>query len=336
MKTEDMPLVTCVVIAYNNADTISDCLGSVLSQDYPRKEVVLVSDDGSTDGTPQLLEGLLREREGSFELIQVRHMGRSAARNVGWRRGRGSVVFFADADDRYRPEYLREAVAAVSSEGTGCVCVTGESLVEGDGLASRMLNIYSRLQVKKRSTGAFRPSWAWVYTKDALEAAGGFDERLDQAEDRDLFQRVASLGYKAAVVEGVHWYHRRPKTSSSYFRKSLYGGARRVKYLAKRRDYAGFFRSSGIFWVFLTAAVGQLVFPYSAALVLLALASALAFRGFSAARLVWKDVPRKTDFILFPFFTLASHTVSAAGTLAGALAYPGSSARPPPRNPGPG
>ncbi len=318
------PMVTSVIVAYNNEGTVGECVESVLRQDYPKNETIVVYDGGSTDGTQREVRDALSRNPERFKILLIPHTGRSAARNAGWRKGAGEIVFFADADDLYERDYVSKAVEAFSTEKIGCVCVTGASLIEGEGIAPRMLKLYSLIQLRTRANSKFKPSWAWVYRREALVEAGGFDERLSQAEDKDLFERVRGLGYEVQVVDGVHWFHRRPSSNTAYFRKTFAGGARRVPYLAKRGDYFGFFKSTGIIWLVAGGFVLQLVIPLALVSMLVVLAGALAYRGIFAASLVWRDTSDKSEFMIYPFFNLVSHTVSAIGVLIGLVKFVGS------------
>jgi cellulose synthase/poly-beta-1,6-N-acetylglucosamine synthase-like glycosyltransferase len=318
---DDSPLVTSVIVAYNNENTVRECIESVLGQDYHKNETIVVYDEGSTDATGRRATEASARNPESFRLVSIPHTGRSAARNIGWRKGTGEIVFFADADDLYERDYLRRAVEAFLTEKTGCVCVTGASLIEGSGIAPRMLKIYSLVQQRIRADSRFKPTWAWVYRRKALAEAGGFDERLSQAEDKDLFERVKGLGYGVQVVDGIHWFHRRPSSNAAYFKKTFAGGARRIPYLAKHGDYSGFFKSTGIVWLVAGGFVLQLVFPFALVSVLLVLAAALAYRGISTALLIWRDTSDKSDLLIYPFFTFISHTVSALGVLVGLVEY---------------
>ena len=317
-----------MIVAYNNADTVGACVDSVLRQDYANRETIVISDAGSTDGTRESLAKIQAASPEGFELVTVPHTGRSAARNVGWGRGKGNIVFFADADDVYHPDYLAKAVEAFAGENVGCVCVTGASLIEGNGMAPRMLKLYSLVQVKSRAESRFKPSWAWVYSRRALEATGGFDERLDQAEDKDLFERVRKLDFEVALVDGIHWLHRRPDTNAKYFRKTLNGGASRVAYLAKHKDSLGFVRATGILWYLCIAVAVEILYPPALLVVVAALLAALLYRGVAMASMVWRDVAHKSDLLLYPFFALASHTVAAVGCLIGLVRYMASPPRP--------
>ncbi len=91
------PLVSIVVPAFNAEDSIGRCLGSIMIQTYSNLEVIVV-DDGSTDGTSGVAEGL-RQSDARLRVIRQGNAGVSAARNVGLAAARGDWVAFVDADD---------------------------------------------------------------------------------------------------------------------------------------------------------------------------------------------------------------------------------------------
>ena len=320
----ETPKVSSVVIAFNNEETVAECVESVLNQQYSNSETFIVFDEGSTDDTRKRVQDLLVGNPDNLRLISVPHSGRSAARNIGWRAGAGEFIFFADADDVYNADYLTKAIGAFSRADVGCVCVTGASLVQGSDFAPRMLKIYSALQQASRKDIDYVPTWAWVYRRRALVDTGGFDERLSQAEDKDLFERVRSLGYSAGVVSGVNWHHRRPTTNCTYFEKTFFGGVRRVPYLAKRKDYAGFIRSTAIVWLALMSLIAGVIFPSSFLLTPLALLLLIGYRSCQTARTLWRTTSDKVGLLLYPVFSLISHAISASGTLLGLGEFYGS------------
>src|SRR5712672_3418309 len=96
------PLVSVVIPAYNCARVIGDALDSVVDQNYPALEVLVV-DDGSTDETCDVVA-----RYGSaVTLIKQRNAGAAVARNEGMRRARGKYVALLDADDLWLPGKLQ-------------------------------------------------------------------------------------------------------------------------------------------------------------------------------------------------------------------------------------
>lgn len=92
------PLVSAIVPAYNAEDTVAECVHSILSQNYPNIEVIVV-DDGSVDHTSSIIEKL-KKRDSRLRLIRQRNAGVSAARNSGIVASQGEWVTFVDADDR--------------------------------------------------------------------------------------------------------------------------------------------------------------------------------------------------------------------------------------------
>ena len=95
------PLVSVVIPSYNCGGVIGDTLESVLAQDYPALEVIVV-DDGSTDDTCDVVA-----RYGDrVTLLQQRNAGAAVARNAGIRCARGDYVALLDADDLWLPGKL--------------------------------------------------------------------------------------------------------------------------------------------------------------------------------------------------------------------------------------
>jgi glycosyltransferase involved in cell wall biosynthesis len=90
-----------VMPSYNRADLIGESLDSILAQDLPPDEVIVV-DDGSTDGTPDVVA-----RYGNrVRLIRVENGGDLVARNIGLRAATNPLVAFCDSDDLWEPQFL--------------------------------------------------------------------------------------------------------------------------------------------------------------------------------------------------------------------------------------
>src|SRR5690349_16338543 len=101
MTTREPELVSVVIPCYNQAHFLGETIESVLSQSYPRVEVIVV-DDGSTDNA--------REVAASYDGVEYVHQensGVATARNVGLKLCRGEFIVFLDGDDRLLRDALR-------------------------------------------------------------------------------------------------------------------------------------------------------------------------------------------------------------------------------------
>lgn len=112
-------LVTAIIPAYNNGDTVTKAIDSVLQQDYDALEVVVV-DDGSTDHTAEVLDALAAE-EPRLKVVHQENGGPAAARNRGLAEADGDYVIFVDADDAMIGNSIREMVKLMESEGLDLV-----------------------------------------------------------------------------------------------------------------------------------------------------------------------------------------------------------------------
>src|SRR5258708_21606498 len=103
------PLVTVVTRSYNQGGFIRQAIESVLRQDYPNLQY-LVMDGGSSDETVSIL----REYSGRLEWVSKPDRGQASAINEGWRRGRGEILAWLNSDDTYLPGAIGAAVAYLS------------------------------------------------------------------------------------------------------------------------------------------------------------------------------------------------------------------------------
>ena len=118
-----MTTVSIVMPAYNAMRHITECLDSVLAQNYDDFEVVVV-DDGSTDETAAVCAAVAR-RDARVRIIAQPNAGVSAARNRGVQEARGKYVCFVDSDDVAHPDMVARLLAALSTAGAEISCAGG-------------------------------------------------------------------------------------------------------------------------------------------------------------------------------------------------------------------
>src|SRR6056297_1667054 len=110
---ENAPLISIITPAYNRGKFIGDAIESVIHQNYPFFEHIIV-DDGSTDNTRELVRQYQKREPRIFYYYQE-NQGQSAARNNALARSKGVFVCFLDSDDYWLPGKIEESLAVSTS-----------------------------------------------------------------------------------------------------------------------------------------------------------------------------------------------------------------------------
>ncbi|HEX7316877.1 MAG TPA: glycosyltransferase family 2 protein [Pyrinomonadaceae bacterium] len=104
-RVNEYPVVSVVTPTYNQAAYLRETIESVLGQDYPHVEHIVI-DDGSTDDTPRVLA----EYTGRVDWERHANMGQTPTINKGWQRSRGEIVTWLNSDDTFTPGAVSKAV----------------------------------------------------------------------------------------------------------------------------------------------------------------------------------------------------------------------------------
>ena len=110
-----MPLPLSILVpAYNHARYVAAALQSILTQDYPDLEIVVI-DDGSTDGTAEIAQRVLEQSGRPYRLERQANAGAHAALNRGIQLAQGDTIAILNSDDRFLPGRLRIMVEALEN-----------------------------------------------------------------------------------------------------------------------------------------------------------------------------------------------------------------------------
>jgi hypothetical protein len=183
------PLVSVIIPNYNHAHYVGEAISSVLRQDYPHYEIIVV-DDGSTDDSHEVLSAF----GGKIRCIHQENRGLSAARNTGILASRGELIGVLDADDIYECDYLKTQVLLLqtSSGADGIYCgyrfIDRENnlLTQSEARFVPPDKLYERLL-----DGCFLVPESVLVWRRCYEEAGLFDESLKSCEDWDVWLRFA-------------------------------------------------------------------------------------------------------------------------------------------------
>src|SRR5690606_26350807 len=129
------PLVSVIIPTFNRAQRLHVSVESVIAQTY-RPIELLVIDDGSSDGTPEVfppLEQKAREAGISTVFVRKENGGCASARNLGLESASGALIAFLDDDDRWMPDKLARQVQRITETGaTACCCMTRKLIQRGE------------------------------------------------------------------------------------------------------------------------------------------------------------------------------------------------------------
>lgn len=184
----DLPLVSIVTPSFNQGRFIADTIESVLSQDYPRIEYIIV-DGGSTDETLDVLQ----RYHDRLRWVSGPDQGQSGAINKGWRQTKGEIIAWLNSDDTYLPGAVGQAVAFLQ-EHPEVDAVYGDCDyidLEGHFLRPYPARPYDYLELVRTAVN-YIPQPATFIRRCALESIGYLDETLHYIMDLDCWLRLGS------------------------------------------------------------------------------------------------------------------------------------------------
>ncbi len=231
----DLPLVTIITPSYNQGRFLEATLRSVLEQDYPNLEYLVV-DGASTDGSVDILR---RYADRLTWWASEKDSGQSEAVNKGLRRARGEFVGWLNSDDVYLPGVVSAAIAAFRSRPEAAV-VYGDALaIDADG---KSFNVMRARQYSLADLLAFNVICqpAAFMRRSVLEQAGYLNPAYHLLMDSLLWMnmaRLAPLVYVPQTWAGAR-YHDQAKNRT---RGAAYGREARVLIadLKSQPEFAG-------------------------------------------------------------------------------------------------
>lgn len=218
--------VSVIIPVYNCETYVGRAVQSVLDQEYPAAEVIVVN-DGSTDKTVGSLE-VYRER---IRLIHQSNAGVATARNTGLRQAQGDYIAFLDADDLWEPTRLKVQLAALEKFPDAGMVFSDFSVVDADGQAvmpsgirwkyravrdagvmswdrvfsearpiagqfqgadGPIVHAYSGFVLQSLFLGNFINTSSVILRREVVERIGDFDRTLDTEEDYEYWLRVSA------------------------------------------------------------------------------------------------------------------------------------------------
>lgn len=207
---EPEPVKLSVVIpCYNYAHYLGNAIESVLAQETPVAEIIVVDDD-SADNTAEVAA-----RYPEVQYYKIKNVGVANARNFGIQRATGNFIACLDADDMMQPNFVSTLLPRIATDRSlGIVYGSITNLFDNGRtqVSQWPPPFHFGMQIKKRNCV---PSCC-IFRRAAWERAGGYKRAYTPAEDAELFARITSYGYRAEKVteEALYIYRIHDKSLS--------------------------------------------------------------------------------------------------------------------------
>jgi glycosyltransferase involved in cell wall biosynthesis len=195
------PLVSIVVPSYNMAEYVAETIDSVLDQDYPAVELIVL-DDGSTDETRAVLE----KYAGRIYWESQQNMGQVETLTKGWRIAKGEILGFISADDYLLPGAVAKAVEVLRANRDAVLCYCDFVLIDGESHVIRTVRTpdfdYDEMVLKfvcPPGPGAF-------FRRSAYARTGPLNKAARVMLDYDYWVRLGLLGPFVRIPEVLAAY----------------------------------------------------------------------------------------------------------------------------------
>jgi glycosyltransferase involved in cell wall biosynthesis len=186
---EGLPLVSIITPSYNQAAFLEETIQSVLSQDYPNLEYILV-DGGSTDGSVEIIQ----RYAGSLAWwVSEPDQGQTDAINKGFGRAKGEILAWLNSDDIYHPGAVREAAAYLQEHPEVGMVYGDANLIDREG---GILGKFPARQTDYRRLlrgSVHIPQQAAFFRSALWRQVGPLDPSFFFAMDYDLWVRLARV-----------------------------------------------------------------------------------------------------------------------------------------------
>ncbi len=208
----EKPLISIITPSLNRADMIVTAIESVLAQNYPYFEHIIV-DGVSTDGTLELLK-----RYPHLKVLVGHDKGMYDALNRGLELAKGEIIGFLNSDDLYAESVF--AIIAEKFQNQHTLAVAGEALIftkTPDGESEIISNFSpesaSLLELSTIGSPYFN---AWFFRKSVFETLGNFRTNYKIAADREFMLRFALSDLKYTIVHKLVYQYRQHAASMTF------------------------------------------------------------------------------------------------------------------------
>ena len=218
VKKQHLPLVSVVTPSFNQVSFLEDTMCSVLDQDYPNLEYIVI-DGGSTDGSVELIRKY-EKRLAYWKSEPDR--GQAHAINKGFKRSRGDILGWLNSDDTYMPGAIRRAVECLMASPRAVAVYGGANIVDQSGRVVVKGDPHVRsFRLKDELCGNILSQPTVLMRRQPLFDVGLLDTSLHYALDFDLWLKLALKG-QFVKVDAIQTNFRVSDASKSMAQTDLF------------------------------------------------------------------------------------------------------------------
>ncbi|MHA7131826.1 glycosyltransferase family 2 protein [Algoriphagus namhaensis] len=230
------PSISIIIPCYNQAHFLGDCIGSLVSQNFPKWEAIIVN-DGSTDRTADLAEEF-SQKDPRIQSFSQTNQGLSAARNAGLYLAKGEYLLFLDGDDWLEPDCLQTFFEATLANSRLSLFRAGYAYWDrlGGTKFHEHLPFTNGPIYPQVLTANIGPCHSILIRRDLACKVGEFDTTLKSCEDWDFWMRAGRLGAEIYSIPKVLVAYRYVLTSMSRHPRVMYKSLSEVTRRAGKVD----------------------------------------------------------------------------------------------------
>ncbi|HQZ02197.1 MAG TPA: glycosyltransferase [Thauera sp.] len=201
--------ISVVMPCYNAAPFVAEAVECVMGQSHGDVELIIV-DDGSTDGSKEILQALAASHPQRIVLLHQDRKGPYPARNLGLKHATGAQVSFLDADDYLAQDCLEKLASALDRQNADVAYCGWQNFGEGaPGSQPYVPPDYATMDM----AAEFLRSCPWpihaaLVRREAVDAIGGFSERCFSSMDYDFWLRLYAHTQRIVRVPEVMAFYR--------------------------------------------------------------------------------------------------------------------------------
>ncbi len=322
------PSATIIIPTLNRKYVLEEALLSLNKVDYPRDLLkVVVVNDGSSDGTKELLKRIKNRLNYEFRSYNEKRKGISHAKNTAIKKSKGEVIISTDDDCLFEKTWLKKLIKPLENDSVGSVGGPDRAIKDEHVLAKSVDFAFSSFigsggihgRFLKVKLGKFYPPGCnMAFKRKLVKQIGFFDETLAPGEDTDYNHRIEKAGYKLIYVPTAFVWHR-PRNSIRRFIPYIFKrGKARVEIIRRYPEYKEYIYYLPaiivvVGFLLLLLSFVSPIFLITFAILILFYTTLLVSAGLSA----YRTYHNLAYFFIVPLLIFLQHTFHGVGFIKG-------------------